>query len=889
MAEPTPFLAQSLKDKGYTGVTGSTPYKPATPEQTATLQNIYNDKSVTTVPRTVSPTAISLNVNFDGTHNNGLYPATGESATNIFELSKLQGKAPGANPDNTIYLPGVGAQTVPSDTLHPASGNPSLDASPSNLTALPINAGPAAINIVNDAYFKLETRITAILAENPNAEIAINLAGFSRGGAEAVAFANMLNERGIGPIKPGDVRIANMVLVDPVDQTNGALNVKPPTNVDNTLVMVATGEARSIMPSMVVSDDARIIAIPVAHSGLGGSYNPQGTSAVALAKMAEFLVAGGSPVADIPPGLQPDWEQMFIHNSSITPYGVPKLGGSQTWDTDEPNRRYEGADRSAPSIQDALKNQPSYSSIPTDDNGTAAYTATFADGRIVTKLTENGKLTETQVVVPQGAGIVTTTYDAKGKVTSTTSKTTDDEGNTLFVTTKPDGTTVTKLLDANQNVIDSKPDQATSEATPTPTFTPLTQTADLPPNQVLTLADSGNGTQTDGGNTTGYGNDLENGLNTDAATNTPVAGVSIASPATNNVANSADSVAPTTPVSISTLNPWQNQTVNDALTASGLNLDANNPITALPPVGGMAILANSEGDIVGSIDTSAANTTGFTTVSLLGQPVKMVDALGFSHDPADVAAANNAAGALGLANTLIGLENWDNASDFSRVQTVVTLYNQVNNLAGLGMPNMGGLGAGLGFIGAVQNGDFGGMVVGAIGVGNAIGSAMDMGAMAVSEAIGAALGMSAVNVIPGLNLIFALTNIEENPLGVVIAALALIPVYGQIIAVVLSICQALFTPAPVSEGEAHATFDDAGNIIVTTDSEKNGGGSTANHWMTKLAIGAQHSKYAVKDVIYYEFNSCLGNKYAGYSLKTPSKYGLTNVNAANDDVWEIAA
>jgi Cadherin-like domain/Bacterial Ig domain len=223
--------------------------------------------------------------------------------------------------------------------------------------------------------------------------------------------------------------------------------------------------------------------------------------------------------------------------------------------------------------------------------------------------------------------------------------------------------------------------------------------------------------------------------------------------------------------------------------------------------------------------------------------ISSVDAVNGSDLASDQTRANidatNTAGALGLMNSFIGLQNWDDASDLSHVQTVVGFYNQINSLAGLGMPPMGGLGAGLGFIGAVQNGDFGGIVVSGIGLGNAIGNAMDMGSMMVSEAIGGALGMSAVNVIPGLNLIIALTNIEENPLGVVIAALAFIPVYGQIIAAVLSICQALFTPAPISEGEAHATFDDAGNFIVTTDSEKNGGGSTANHWMTELAKGAQ--------------------------------------------------
>ncbi len=42
-------------------------------------------------------------------------------------------------------------------------------------------------------------------------------------------------------------------------------------------------------------------------------------------------------------------------------------------------------------------------------------------------------------------------------------------------------------------------------------------------------------------------------------------------------------------------------------------------------------------------------------------------------------------------------------------------------------------------------------------------------------------------------------------------------------------------------------------------------------------------------VNYYLFDSCLGNKYAGYSLKTPSNNDDFNLNAANDDIWRIAA
>jgi hypothetical protein len=337
-----------------------------------------------------------------------------------------------------------------------------------------------------------------------------------------------------------------------------------------------------------------------------------------------------------------------------------------------------------------------------------------------------------------------------------------------------DGTIGAKVVYAD----DSNTSTDTTEPE-VPVLPPLTATADLPPNEVITVADTGTGTQTDGGVINGYGDDTDPTIE-EPSTSEPVA-------AAPDIPNTPDLDQPI--ISDDGYDPIEYVETHDPTDASSV-------------------------DAVNGSDLASDQTR------------------------ANIDAANSA-GALGLMNSLIGLQNWDNASDFSHVQTVVGLYNQINSVADLGMPPMGGLGAGLSFINAVQNGDFGGILVGGIGLGNAIGNALDMGGMVVSEAIGAALGMNAVNVIPGLNLIIALTNIEDNPLGVVIAACAFIPVYGQILSVVLSICQALFTPAPISEGEAHASFDDAGNLIVTTDSEKNGGGSTANHWMEQLAKGAQ--------------------------------------------------
>ncbi len=530
--------------------------------------------------------------------------------------------------------------------------------------------------------------------------------------------------------------------------------------------------------------------------------------------------------------------------------------------------------------------------------------------------------------------------------------------------------------------------------TDTPIFTPIVATKDLPPDQVLTLAAA----------------DTDDGVVSDAGSGGYVAGVNTAIDAPNTIANS---VIPATPVTAPTLNDLQNTALNDALAAAGLNLDGNNPITALPPVNGMVILANADGDIVGSIDVSNAGSGGTANLQIIGQPPQVVDRLGNSFDLDTSATMGTATGVLGLGNTLLGLANWDNASDLSHVQTVVSIYNQINGLANLGMPNMGGVGSVLSFLSACDSGDAGGIVY----------SGLQMVDTLTSSA--GNLGMiSAINpnIIPGLGMILALTNIEDNPLGVVTAALNFFPPAGPLIGAVLSIVQMIVTHAPISEGEAHASFDDAGNLIVTTDSEKHGGGGTANYWMEQLAKGAQmaglqtpqagaytvgmptvgykynpegfndqdkdgeqinghltlrwvdpngvaHSRvytadgngalawgdekdnsigedffllmqdatkrypplayeqidggvvqfdYGVATVVYatnthkfdgmaehtqggdedtdaaqddncYIFNSCTGNKYTGYGLKTPSKYGFIDVDAANDDVWGIAA
>ena len=235
-----------------------------------------------------------------------------------------------------------------------------------------------------------------------------------------------------------------------------------------------------------------------------------------------------------------------------------------------------------------------------------------------------------------------------------------------------------------------------------PTFAALTPTAQLPAGEVITLAANGNGVVTDGGtsNSFGSGSNASNG-----------------SPASPSLSQSTD------------LALLSSDSYNQGAYGQG----------NVPPGWVRLDVAQPEGaEGIGFHATAYKN-------ELTGQ---VVVAYAGTNDMKDVTGSN--------FDVLLHKvpDQRDQAFDFAERAAVV---------AGLGT-DVSSLGAGLGSIGAVQNGDFGGMVVGAIGVGNAIGSAMDMGAMAVSEAIGAALGMSAVNVIPGLNLIFALTNIEEIPL-----------------------------------------------------------------------------------------------------------------------------
>jgi Uncharacterized alpha/beta hydrolase domain (DUF2235) len=633
---PTPYLAPTLKDQGYTGATGTTPYKPATTQQVDALQSLYNNSPVANAPQVVSATATVININFDGTKNNGEFPASGESATNVYELSKLQMDANGKA--NTIYLPGVGAQTVPIGTLN-ANGYPAPGSSPSSWDSIPFNAGDVAIGNVEDAYKRLSNRVESILAENPNAEISLNLSGFSRGGAETVAFANYVNEHGIpGYCNPGECQIDSMVLFDPVSQTDGQLNTSWPTNVKSALVMVAENEGRAIMPAMPVGGDATVVLVPGAHADVGGSFNPDGVSAVTLKMARDFQEQSGVPVAEIPDSLAPNWEQMNVHNSGLDNYG------NTVWSFNENYRSYEGAGFGSPSIVDVIRNGVPY--VPSADNPAAGDALDYKVPPADPSQPDGVQLTVREVTDRNGNSTLTV-MDADGHVVMTAAP-----GDVLV---REPGTGQFTLT----NGVDGQTSTYTPEVPAIPEVPVMPYAQQV--NDALVDAFSHPQVPTDKGVQVA---DASGALpDTSAHTNA------------NTFSNFLDAQG-------SSLSPAQQTALATQIDKLGLGGEADLSFYSLP--GGGALIANTDGDIVGEINRSASGSLNLkaTDIDAQGNTVEVnqhISEQGQSLTEGQYNAQVQQQ-ATAMFNSLMAVNNWDHLSDVGKLSALVSLYNATDKL-----------------------------------------------------------------------------------------------------------------------------------------------------------------------------------------------------------------
>ena len=250
-------------------------------------------------------------VSGDGTRNSRNSPDPGYVRTNPDLLEDMLSKD--LENIKSHYVPGPGT-----DYENDTAAERLLDAATGNSCAA------AAEKAYKD--FVLQAR--EWVAKDPNAEIHVSMAGFSRGSGTIRHFANLVHERGIPDgkggylVPPGGVHQDVMLLYDTV--TTGqetVLNLDIPPGVQ-VVHLTANDENRYFFPLSSVKDtfnphDKGIweIGFAGAHSDVGGGIEYGGLSARTLELGHYVLDIMGVPLREIPEPYSVDSDKITVHDS----------------------------------------------------------------------------------------------------------------------------------------------------------------------------------------------------------------------------------------------------------------------------------------------------------------------------------------------------------------------------------------------------------------------------------------------------------------------------------------------------------------------------------------------------------------------------------------------
>ncbi|MDZ7919884.1 MAG: hypothetical protein U5O12_07760 [Rhodoferax sp.] len=323
---------------------------------------------------------------------------------------------------------------------------------------------------------------------------------------------------------------------------------------------------------------------------------------------------------------------------------------------------------------------------------------------------------------------------------------------------------------------------------------------------------------------------------------TPLAPVNTAPAATQTIAN------PGHPQDLQTylsgagasLSLVQQQALGTQLAALGLGAvdGAGLSLHTLP--GGGALLANADGDIVGELSLSPTGVLHLqaNTINPDGSsnPVDVhvtgagkVMTTGQYQEAQFNASANDAAGALSFVNSLANLQHFDHLTDLGKLQSLVGLYNQFDNLgsataqlSGTGadgnLPgDLGQWGAGLSLITALQGND-------------PIAQASAAGAFynTFANTTGSSLTPIDLPYLQALNLIGAIES--GNTVSMIASAVAFIRGSDWRPALPSGfwqpVCLADNRPPP-PEGVTHFEWDAQGDIQIKVDFNQSHGGEMA--------------------------------------------------------------
>src|SRR5690554_1667645 len=157
------------------------------------------------------------------------------------------------------------------------------------------------------------------MSENPDAtpaDIGAAVVGFSRGGAAAIRFAQLVHERGLTDsdsrviAAPGSVPVTAMALIDPVARFVDAPMHIPPNVQGAVLSVIAEHESRTDFRPLYYADDPRVRHVhhPGNHVGTGGGYDAHGTAASVLEGVTGYFRQRGIGIAEVPPERRHDPE-----------------------------------------------------------------------------------------------------------------------------------------------------------------------------------------------------------------------------------------------------------------------------------------------------------------------------------------------------------------------------------------------------------------------------------------------------------------------------------------------------------------------------------------------------------------------------------------------------
>lgn len=325
-----------------------------------------------------------------------------------------------------------------------------------------------------------------------------------------------------------------------------------------------------------------------------------------------------------------------------------------------------------------------------------------------------------------------------------------------------------------------------------------------------------------------------------------------------------------------------------ATALDSLHLGGEGALSFITLPGGGTLIQNVDGEIVGEINQSANGYTRLSSVRInedgsaepytayvapSGQTLSQEN---YEQAQAE-AQAGQAASAVGLMNSIIGLQHWDGMSDLQRAAAVASIYNAVDKIAGNALPgDLGTAASVLGLLNALDQGNAGGALYSGLSLVENLtyDAATKMGL--VSDTFGG-------NFLPALGFVLALdsgdpVSIASSGLSLM-SSLGMIGPWGAAAAVVITLLGSLFgdePDIPMREGLAHAEWDGAGNTHVITDQDAEGGGATATGWMQSLVDGLQTQLAGMRDEA--------GNSYALVPNLLPAigyQYDPDGFNLAN--------